>query len=105
MTAPESRFKAKDDPKAGSLEHKVGVPEPQAAPAPGTAIVGTTTIDAIFTTVYGTRSANLGAATYQWSDFNAIQCRFASATDLPGQCSMILARFEPRAVVPSTITP
>src|SRR5215471_8741750 len=61
--------------------------EVQAAPAPGTAIVGTTTIDTIFTTVYGTRSANLGAATYRWSDFNKIQCNFASGTDLAGQCS------------------
>jgi len=88
-----------------SLYSEQEAPEQLAAPAVGTAIVGTTTIDAIFTTVYGTRSANLGTPTYRWSDFNKVQATFSAGTDLPGQCSTIVATFEPHAVIPSTITP
>jgi hypothetical protein len=63
----------------------------------GTAIPGTTTIDAIFTAIYGTRSAALTPNTYRYSDVNQVQCYFPDN-------SMIVARFEARAFAPNTIS-
>ncbi len=80
--------------------------EVQAAPAPGTAVVGTTTIDALFTTMYATRSGDLGTPVYRWSDANTIQAIFTSGTTptaLNG--SMMTCRFEARAFAPSSIAP
>jgi hypothetical protein len=63
----------------------------------GTAIPTTTTIDAIFTAIYGTRSAALTPNTYRYSDVNQVQCAFSDG-------SMIVARFEPRAFAPNSIS-
>jgi hypothetical protein len=81
-------------------------PAPKAAPAPGTAVAGTTTIDALFTTMYATRSGDLGAATYRWSDANTIQAIFAAGTTPTAvNGSMMTCRFEARAFAPSSILP
>jgi hypothetical protein len=81
-------------------------PEVQAAPAPGTAIVGTTTIDALFTTMYANRSADLGTPTYRWGDANTIQALFTAGTSPTAvNASMMTCRFEARPNAPSTITP
>jgi hypothetical protein len=72
-------------------------PEQQAVTI-GTAIPGTTTIDAIFTAIYGTRSAALTPNTYRYSDWNQVQCYFPDN-------SMIVARFEARQFYPNTISP
>jgi hypothetical protein len=83
-----------------------GTTEPQAAPAPGTAIVGTTTIDALFTTMYANRSADLGTPTYRWSDERTIQALFTAGTSPTAvNASMMTCRFEARPNAPSTITP
>jgi hypothetical protein len=83
-----------------------GAPEVQAAPAPGTAIAGTTTIDALFTTMYANRSADLGTPTYRWGDANTIQALFTAGTSPTAvNASMMTCRFEARPNAPSTITP
>jgi hypothetical protein len=64
----------------------------------GAAIPGTTTVDALFTAIYGTRSAALTPNTYRYSDTNQVQCYFPDN-------SMIVARFEPRAFYPNSIAP
>jgi hypothetical protein len=80
--------------------------EPQAAPAPGTAVAGTTTIDALFTTMFATRSSDLGTPTYRWSDANTVQAIFASGTTPTAvNGSMMTCRFEARAFAPSSILP
>jgi hypothetical protein len=79
--------------------------EQQAAPAPGTAIVGTTTIDALFTTMYGTRTADLGTPTYRWSDWRTVQAIFpANTTPTTNGCTMT-ATFEAHYNAPSSILP
>jgi len=83
-------------------EGQQAVVEPQAAPAPGTAIASTVTIDALFTTVYGTRSADLAATpTYSWATGNMIIAQWPAV--LTGQPA-IFCRFEARPIAPSTIT-
>src|SRR5262245_20775991 len=61
-------------------------PVPLAAPAPGTAIVGTTTIDALFTTAFGTRSADCGTPTDRCGDTvlgkPSIQSLFTAGTSV-----------------------
>jgi hypothetical protein len=63
----------------------------------GTAIPIATTIDAVFTAIYGTRSAALTPNTYIYSDVNQVQCAFSDG-------SMIVARFEARAFNPNKIS-
>jgi hypothetical protein len=63
----------------------------------GAAIPTTTTIDAVFTAIYGTRSAALTPNTYIYSDVNQVQCAFSDG-------SMIVARFEARAFNPNKIS-
>jgi hypothetical protein len=93
---------------------RVSVPEtppvdevtPQAAPAPGTAVAGTTTIDALFTTMFATRSGDLGAATYVWATPNAIIGTFpAGTTPTAVNGSRMYCRFEAGAPYPSSIRP
>jgi hypothetical protein len=64
----------------------------------GAAIPGTTTVDALFTAIYSTRSAALTPNTYRYSDWNQVQCYFPDN-------SMIVARFEARQFYPNTISP
>ena len=79
-------------------------PETKAAPAAGTAIPGSTTIDALFTTLYATRSGDLGAASYAWATPNSIVATFASGTTPSAQLgSAMFARFEARPQYPSSI--
>jgi len=83
---------------------------PLAAPAPGTAVVGTTTIDALFTTAFGTRSADCGTPTYRWGATDigkpAIQALFtAGTTPTALNGSMMTCTFEARAFAPTSIAP
>jgi hypothetical protein len=79
---------------------------PQAAPAPGTAVAGTTTIDALFTTMFATRSGDLGAATYVWATPTAIIGTFpAGTTPTAVNGSRMYCRFEAGAPYPSSIRP
>jgi hypothetical protein len=79
---------------------------PLAAPAPGTAIVGTTTIDALFTTMFATRSGDLGAASYVWATPNSINATFpAGTTPSAVNASIMTCKFEARPNAPSAIAP
>jgi hypothetical protein len=69
----------------------------QAAVTIGTAIPGTTTIDAVFTAIYGTRTNAPGTITYRYSDLNVVQGYYSDG-------SMITARFEPRPFAPVVIS-
>jgi len=70
----------------------------------GTAVPGTTTIDALFTSLFATRSGDLGAATYTWATPNAIVATFAAGTTPSAQLgSAMFCRFEARPVYPSSI--
>src|SRR6516225_4831156 len=81
-------------------------PAPKAAPAPGTAVAGTTTIDALFTTMYATRSGDLGAATYVWATPTAIIGTFPAGTSSTAvNGSRMYCRFEAGAPYPSSIRP
>ena len=76
--------------------------EPLVAPTPGTVIASTVTIDALFTAVYGVRSADLAAVpTYSWATGNMIIAQWPAV--LTGQPA-IFARFEARPIAPSTIS-
>jgi hypothetical protein len=78
---------------------EVGV---QAAPTPGTVIGPTVTIDALFTSVYGTRSADLSATPiYSWCTGNRIIAQWPSVTN---NYSAIFCQFEARQFAPSTIS-
>lgn len=78
------------------------VVEPLVAPTPGTVIGPTVTIDALFTSVFGTRSADLAATPiYSWSTGNSIIAQWpAVLTGYPA----IFCRFEARSNAPSTIS-
>ena len=79
--------------------------EPLTAPVPGTAITAATTIDAIFTAVFGTRSADLSAQpTYSWATPNRIVAQWpAVISNGIINNSAIFATFEARQMAPSTI--
>jgi hypothetical protein len=87
------RIKGEEDAQKKSDER----PGFQAAPAVGTAIVGTTTIDTIFNTVYATRANMTGTVAYQWSDYNKVQAWYTDG-------SIITATFIARPLAPSQIT-
>lgn len=77
------------------------------APVPGTAIPAATTIDAIFTAVFGTRSADLvsaGTPTYSWGTNNQILATWPALTsnNLINNSAMF-ATFIARAMAPSSI--
>jgi len=77
---------------------------PLAAPAPGTAIPGSTTIDALFTTLFATRSGDLGAASYVWATPTSIIGTFpAGTTPTAVNACALIARFEARPAYPSSI--
>jgi hypothetical protein len=77
---------------------------PLAAPAAGTAIPGSTTIDALCTTLFATRSGDLGAATYAWgvTGTSIIGSFTAGTTPSAQQCQIVIA-FGPRQVWPSIL--
>jgi hypothetical protein len=85
-------------------------PEVQAAPAPGTAILGTATIDSLFTLVFGTRSADLvtaGTPTYSWGTGNQIIAQWPSlqvgSSPVVPNYSAIWCTFHARGVMGSSI--
>ena len=70
----------------------------------GTAVPGTTTIDALFTSLFATRSGDLGAATYTWNTPNSIVATFAAGTTPSAALgSAMFCRFEARPQSPSII--
>jgi hypothetical protein len=77
---------------------------PLAAPAPGTAIPSTTTIDALCTTLFATRSSDLGAASYAWgiTGTSIIGTFPAGTSPSATQCEIIIA-FNPKQVWPSIL--
>lgn len=83
-------------------------PEQLAAPAPGTVIPAATTIDAIFTTVYATRSADIAATpTYTWAGPFSILANWPTLTTPQNTLnnSQMMCRFESRQMAPTTISP
>lgn len=82
------------------------LPQGQAAPPPGTAVVGTTTIDALFTTMFATRSGDLGTATYAWATPTSIIGTFPAGTTPTAQnATAMFVRFEARPNQPSVLAP
>ena len=82
-------------------------PGEQAITVGGT-IVATTTIDAIMTSLWATRSADLSATpVYTWAANSppTLTASWPAANTVQGQCAQIIARFEIRPVAPSTIAP
>ena len=77
---------------------------PLAAPAPGTAIPASTTIDALCTTLFATRSGDLGAPTYAWgvTGTSIIATFTAGTTPSAVQCQIWIA-FNPKEVWPSIL--
>jgi hypothetical protein len=75
-----------------------------AQPAQGTAIPASTTIDALCTTLFATRSSDLGSATYTWgvNGTNSIVATFPASTTPNSPC-LIYIGFQPREVFPSII--
>lgn len=82
-----------------------GTVEPLTAPVPGTAIPAATTIDAIFTAVYGTRSSDLSAQpTYSWGTNNQIIAQWPGVlSNNIGNNSAMFATFIARSMAPSSI--
>lgn len=78
---------------------------PFTAPVPGTVIPAATTIDAIFTAVFGTRSSDLAATpTYSWATPNQIIAQWPAV--ISGGIinnSAMFATFNVRQMAPSTI--
>jgi hypothetical protein len=75
-------------------------------PAPGSVIAATTTIDAIMTSLWATRSADLAATpTYTWVVPGLLMATWPAANTPQGQAAAMIARFEVRPVAPSTIAP
>lgn len=78
--------------------------EPQAAPPPGTAVPGTTTIDTLFTTMFATRSGDLGTPVYAWATPNMIVGTFPAGTSPTAQnATAMFCRFEARPNAPSVL--
>jgi hypothetical protein len=70
---------------------------------PGTAIPAATTIDALCTTLFGTRSGDLSAPTYAWGLApNSIVAQLAS-TAQPNSPALIYIVFQPREVWPQIL--
>ena len=100
------RLKKEEERARASREGGLG-PEQQAITVGGT-IVATTTIDAIMTSLWATRSADLSATpVYTWAANGppVLTASWPAANTVQGQCSQIIARFEIRPVAPSTIAP
>jgi hypothetical protein len=82
--------------------------QPQAI-TPGTAILGTATIDSLFTALYATRSADIvaaGAPTYSWARDNMIIAQWPAlqtSPTLPGNYSAMFCTFHARGVLGSSI--
>jgi hypothetical protein len=92
----------------GEGQQQAPVVEPQAI-TPGTAIASTTTIDALFTALYATRSADIVAAgtpIYSWAKDNMIIAQWPTiqtSPTLPGNYSAMFCTFNARGVLGSSI--
>jgi hypothetical protein len=86
------------------LGQQVAEITPRAAPAPGTAIASSTTIDTLCTTLFATRSGDLGAVSYAWgvTGTSIIGTFPAGTTNSATQCEIIIA-FNPKQVWPSIL--
>jgi hypothetical protein len=75
-------------------------------PAAGSTIPATTTIDAIMTSLWATRSSDLAATpVYTWVVPGLLTATWPASTTQSGQSAQMIARFEVRPVAPSTIAP
>jgi hypothetical protein len=70
----------------------------------GTAVPAATTIDALFTSLFATRSSDLGAASYVWATPNKIVGTFPAGTS-PTALNMckVICTFEANPAYPSKI--
>jgi hypothetical protein len=119
MQAEQTQQKAeqteqKDQESVQPLVPTPGQPSDQgpavtpAAITVGGTIAATTTIDAIMTSLWATRSADLAATPiYTWAANGppTLTASWPAATTDTGKVAMIIARFEVRPVAPSTIAP
>jgi hypothetical protein len=74
----------------------------------GGTIAATTTIDAIMTSVFPTRTADLaGTPVYTWIGVGppVLAATWPTATTDQGKCVQLLARFEVHSILPSTAGP
>jgi len=77
---------------------------PLAAPAPGTAVAGSTTLDSLCTTLFSTRSGDLGAVSYAWGlTGTSIIGTFAAGTTNSAQQCQIIVAFQAKQVWPSQL--
>lgn len=82
------------------------LPQGQAAPPPGTAVLGTATIDSLFTLMFATRSGDLGVASYVWATPNSIIGTFPAGTTPTAQNATAMScKFEARPNQPSVLAP
>jgi len=78
--------------------------EVAAAPAPGTAIPGSTTLDSLCTTLFATRSGDLGTVSYAWGiTGTSIIGTFAAGTTQSAQQCQIIVAFQAKQVWPSQL--
>jgi len=75
-----------------------------AQPAQGTVIAASTTIDALCTTLFATRSGDLGSASYVWgvNGTNSIVASIPSTANANSP-AMIYIVFQPREVWPQIL--
>ena len=97
----EEPVKSTEPPKASKE-----APEAQAG-VPGTAVLGTATLDSLVTLAFATKSADLaGAISYVWSTPSQIVGTFpAGTTPSAVNGAMVKISFEPRAAAPSVLKP
>jgi hypothetical protein len=70
----------------------------------GTAVPAATTIDALFTSLYATRSGDLGAASYVWATPNKIVGTFPAGTTATAvNATKVMCTFEANPAYPSSI--
>jgi len=67
------------------------------AQTPGTVIAANTTVDALFTALFGNRSGTQGTIAYSWNTPNTIMGKYAD-----GSC--VIAKLEARPFTPTVIT-
>ena len=102
MTNGEQGAAATENPPETAPESTEGAPEQQQAITVGSAIVATTTLDAIFTACWATRSADLAATpVYTWAAISPpqINATWAAANN---PSTMMVAKFEIRNSGPAT---
>ena len=87
------------------IQSKEGEHIEEAVITVGGTIAATTTIDAIMTSLFPTRSADLaGTPVYTWISAGppTLAATWPAATTPQGQCVQLLARFEVHNILPSS---